>query len=65
MPRAVIDQITKDGVLTAGIYLGNFLLVTGKDEMGNPSGVSPDMAKGIANDLGVQIKLKSFDTQGD
>lgn len=61
----VISQISKDGVLTVGIYTGNFLLVTGKDQNGNPDGVSPDMAKSIAADLGLKIQLQPFAIQGE
>jgi polar amino acid transport system substrate-binding protein len=60
----VISQISKDGILTVGIYTGNFLLVTGKDQSGNPDGVSPDMAKAIATDLGLEIQLQPYAIQG-
>jgi polar amino acid transport system substrate-binding protein len=65
MNSEVIKQIASNGVLIAGIYLGNFLLVTGKDEQGNPEGVSPDLAHAIAKELNVKIQLMPFDTQGD
>jgi polar amino acid transport system substrate-binding protein len=65
MNNDVIKQLTSDGVLTAGIYLGNFLLVTSKDAQGNPDGVSPDMAKAIAKELGVSLRLMPFETQGE
>jgi polar amino acid transport system substrate-binding protein len=65
MNSDVIKQIAPNGVLIAGIYLGNFLLVTGKDEQGNPEGVSPDLAHAIAKELDVKIQLLPFNTQGD
>jgi len=65
MNSDVIKEIVPNGVLIAGIYLGNFLLVTGKDEQGNPEGVSPDLAHAIAKELDVKIQLMPFDTQGD
>lgn len=65
MNSEVIKQIAPNGVLIAGIYLGNFLLVTGKDGQGNPEGVSPDLAHAIAKELNVKIQLMPFDTQGD
>ena len=65
MNSEVIQQIAPDGVLIAGIYRGNFLLVTGKDDQGNPEGVSPDLAKAIAKVLNVKIQLIPFDTQGE
>ena len=65
MNTEVVKQLAPNGVLIAGIYLGNFLLVTGKDDQGNPEGVSPDLAKTIAKLLDVKIQLLPFDTQGE
>ena len=65
MNNEVAKQLAPTGVLTAGIYLGNFLLVTGKDDQGSPDGVSPDLAKAIAKVLNVKIQLLPFDTQGE
>jgi polar amino acid transport system substrate-binding protein len=65
MNTEVVKQLAPNGVLIAGIYLGNFLLVTGKDDHGNPEGVSPDLAKTIAKLLDVKIQLLPFDTQGE
>ena len=65
MNNEVAKQLAPSGVLTAGIYLGNFLLVTGKDDQGFPDGVSPDLAKAIAKVLNVNIQLLPFDTQGE
>lgn len=52
------------GVLRAAINLGNFLLVTGKADNGDPVGVSPSMAGAIAERLGVPLKLIGYDTPG-
>ncbi|QWD70945.1 transporter substrate-binding domain-containing protein [Polynucleobacter sp. UB-Siik-W21] len=65
MNNEVINQLAPNGALKAGIYLGNFLLVTSKDEQGNPEGVSPDLAYAIAKSLNVKIQLIPFDTQGE
>ena len=65
MNTEVVKQLAPNGVLMAGIYLGNFLLVTGRDDQGNPEGVSPDLAKTIAKLLDVKIQLLPFDTQGE
>ena len=65
MNNEVINQLAPNGVLKAGIYLGNFLLVTSKDNQGNPEGVSPDLAYAIAKSLNVKIQLIPFDTQGE
>src|SRR6202030_4156669 len=53
------------GVLRAAINMGNFLLVTGKDPSGDPSGVSPDMAAAIAARLGVPVKFVPYARPGE
>ena len=45
-------EIAPTGVLRAGINMGNFLLVTSRAENGDPAGVSPSMARAIADTLG-------------
>jgi polar amino acid transport system substrate-binding protein len=61
----VIAELAPTGVLRAGINLSNFLLVTGKAANGDPVGVSPDMAKAIADRLGVPVKLVAFKSPGE
>ena len=63
MNHKILQQLAPTGVLNAAIYTGNFLLVTGKNPKGGPSGVSPDMAQEIANKLGVKLVLKPFKNQ--
>lgn len=65
MHNKLMKQLTSNGVLFAGIYLGNFLLVTSQDQQGNLEGVSPDLARAIAKKMGVQIQLIPFITQGE
>jgi ABC-type amino acid transport substrate-binding protein len=45
---AVLNELAPGGVLRAGINLSNFLLVTGRTANGDPVGVSPDMARALA-----------------
>ena len=52
----IVSELAPTGVLRAAINMGNFLLVTGKDPNGDPSGVSPDMAAAVAARLGVPVK---------
>lgn len=63
------DQARKElaptGVLRAGINLSNFLLVTGRSPTGEPEGVAPDMARAIAEKLGVALKLVPFKSPGE
>ena len=61
----ILQQLAPKGVLNAAIYTGNFLLVTGKTDDNTPQGVSPDMAKAIAEKLGVPLVLKPFSTQNE
>ena len=63
--KKVIKQLAPKGYLRAAINLSNFLLVTGKESNGDPQGVSPDMAKALANELNVDIKLITFNRPGE
>lgn len=63
--QQVIAELAPTGVLRAGINLGNFLLVTGKSDAGDPVGVGPDMAREIANRLGVQVKYVTYKSPGE
>ncbi|MGE0848292.1 MAG: ABC transporter substrate-binding protein [Hyphomicrobiaceae bacterium] len=65
MSQEVVSQLAPTGVLRAGINLSNFLLVTGRSATGDPEGVAPDMAREIANRLGVPIKYVPFKTPGE
>jgi polar amino acid transport system substrate-binding protein len=61
----VVKQLAPKGYLRAAINLSNFLLVTGKESNGDPQGVSPEMAKALANELNVDIKLITFNRPGE
>lgn len=61
----IIEQLAPKGYLRAAINLSNFLLVTGTDDQGNPEGVSPDLAKAIANELNIEYKLIPFKRPGE
>ena len=65
MSQQVKAELAPTGVLRAGINLSNFLLVTGKDEAGDPVGVAPDMAREIARRLGVPVQYVTFKTPGE
>ncbi len=58
-------ELAPTGVLRAGINLSNFLLVTGKSPTGDPEGVSPDMARAVADRLGVPVHFVTFQTPGE
>ena len=61
MSQAVLSELAPTGVLRAAINMGNFLLVTGRTPSGDPDGVSPDMARAIADKLGVPVKYVPFE----
>ncbi|HYZ22699.1 MAG TPA: transporter substrate-binding domain-containing protein [Rhodopila sp.] len=65
MSPEVISQLAPHGVLRAGINMSNFLLVTGRSASGDPEGVSPSMARAIADRLGVPIKYVPFPKPGE
>jgi polar amino acid transport system substrate-binding protein len=65
MPHELASTLAPTGVLRAGINLGNFLLVTGRTESGDPQGVSPDMAGAIAESLGVPVQYLPYATPGE
>ena len=65
MSPEIVKELAPTGALRAGINLGNFLLVTGKSASGDPEGVSPDMARAIADRLGVPVQYVPFAKPGE
>lgn len=65
IPPKVLEQLAPNGVLSAAVYLGNFLLVTGRSPSGEPTGISPDICRAIARCLGVEVSLIGFNTQAE
>lgn len=65
MSSDIIAQLAPTGTLRAGINLSNPLLVTGRTPAGEPSGVSPDMARAVAERLGVPITYLPFASAGE
>lgn len=64
MSADIAAELAPHGVLRAGINLSNFLLVTGRDEHGSPTGVAPDMARAVAERLGVPLRLVPYARPG-
>ncbi len=62
---AVIAEFSPAGVLRAGINLSNFLLVTGRGPAGELRGVSPDLARAIADRLGVPVRYVPYPRPGE
>lgn len=65
MTEAALSELAPTGVLRAGINMANSLLVTGKTEDGDPVGVAADMARTIADRLGVAVKYVPFKSPGE
>nr|WP_294513366.1 transporter substrate-binding domain-containing protein [uncultured Rhodopila sp.] len=65
MTPEIVAQLAPHGVLRAGINLSNFLLVNGRGASGDPEGVSPSLARAIADALGVPVRYVTFPKPGD
>jgi len=65
MSLDVVSELAPNGTLRAGINLGNILLVTGSTAAGEPTGVAPDMARAIADRLGVAVSYATFASPGE
>jgi len=65
MPDDIASELAPTGTLRAGINLGNPLLVTGETASGDPEGVSPDMARAIAERLGLEVAYVPFASPGE
>lgn len=62
---AVMAQLAPQGVLSAAVYLGNFLLVTGRSSTGEPTGIAPDICRAVAKRLNVPLDLTGYKTQDE
>jgi polar amino acid transport system substrate-binding protein len=60
----IAKQLAPTGVLRAAINMSNYLLVSGRSANGNPEGVAPDMARGIAEKIGVPVQYVPFPNPG-
>ena len=62
---AVKHQLAPSGILRAGINLSNFLLVSGSAPDGDPKGISPDIARRVANALDLPLEFVTFERPGE
>jgi polar amino acid transport system substrate-binding protein len=65
MSPEIKTQLAPHGMLRAGINMSNFLLVTGRSASGDPEGVSPSMARAIADALGVPVQYVPYAKPGE
>ena len=61
----VVAQLAPTGVLRAGINMNNILLVSGRSPDGGPEGVSPGMARAVAERLGVPVRHVPYPRPGE
>lgn len=64
MDSSVVTAFAPTGRLRAAINLGNPILAGKDSASGQPSGVSVDLARALAQRLGVALELVLFDTAG-
>lgn len=60
----VVRELAPLGCLRVGINMANALLVTGREDNGDPAGVSPDMGRAIADRLGVPVEYVPYPSPG-
>jgi len=65
MHSDIVQHLAPTGILRAGVFTGNILLITGTSPTGVPQGVSPDMCQAIADQLGVKLELIPFKSQDE
>ncbi len=65
MASDALSELASGGTLRAAINMANSLLVTGATAAGDPDGVAPDMARAIAERLGVGVAFVPYPTPGE
>jgi polar amino acid transport system substrate-binding protein len=65
MDAEIISQLAPTGILRVALNMANGLLITGKTADGEPDGVAPDMARALAEKLGVGVELIQFASPGE
>jgi polar amino acid transport system substrate-binding protein len=65
MSQDALSELASGGTLRVAINMANLLLVTGATAAGDPDGVAPDMARAIADRLGVQVSFVPYPTPGE
>ena len=62
--EVVKRELAPNGILRAGINLSNFLLVSSRGPDGTPEGISPDIARRVANALHLPLEFVTFERPG-
>ena len=60
----VKKKLSSNNILRIGINMSNFLLVNKDSTFSNPKGLSPDIGKLLAEELGLNHKFITFKNPG-
>lgn len=64
VPDSLRKEFAPSGTLVAGINYGNPVIVQRHPSGGDPQGVGPELARGLAKRLGVPIRYVTYDSAG-
>ena len=65
MNKALVLEMAPTGTLRVALNMINFLLISGKNSEGVPVGVAPDLARAIAERIGVPLQLIQYGSPGE
>nr|MBP8035331.1 transporter substrate-binding domain-containing protein [Burkholderiaceae bacterium] len=65
MNKDLVLEMAPTGTLRVALNMINFLLISGKNPEGVPVGVAPDLARTIADRLGVPLQLIQYGSPGE
>jgi polar amino acid transport system substrate-binding protein len=65
MNKALVLEMAPTGTLRVALNMINFLLISGKNSEGVPVGVAPDLARTIAERIGVPLHLIQYGSPGE
>jgi polar amino acid transport system substrate-binding protein len=65
MSKALVLEMAPTGTLRVALNMINFLLISGKNSEGVPVGVAPDLARTIAERIGVPLQLIQYGSPGE
>ena len=65
MNKALVFEMAPTGTLRVALNMINFLLISGKNSEGVPVGVAPDLARTIAERIGVPLQLIQYGSPGE
>jgi len=65
MNKDLVLEMAPTGTLRVALNMINFLLISGKNPEGVPVGVAPDLARTIADRIGVPLQLIQYGSPGE